>query len=797
MNEAATISPARVLRPVPVALLGAAVAVAANLLAPPLVLGHTLVLGSAAYWVVLALAGPNVAVPVLLAGFGMLVMRWGEPFSAGLILLEALVVGAAWRRRWNPFLADLAFWAVAGLPAAWFVFSRLLNLSQPSLGIATALQPLNGLISVWVAHVAIRLIVPRQPEYLGRPGRAGVLAFLARRYIAFGTVPLAVAAQFVAFRSERNLEAQTRSELARAAAGTAEAVRVFLDESVAVIEHAALRKVAREDLAPWMLEAELAGLHAAHPRFITLLGADASGHVIAAAPETARRRAREAPFSVADRAYFRIPRETRRPYVSQVLRGRGFGSDLIVAVSAPLFDRQGDWLGVIEGSLAIQSISGILGDIGPADSWQVLVTDASGQVVQAIGLDGMRPLDRLGGTRLHEQVAAADGKVRRLVMSGGERRESVLSVSVPVSRYGWRVTLQRPISAFIWPVVETYLAILGIGALTALAAAAFVTLAGRDLTTALDRILAYSRGQPATVLEGLNRETLPREMDELITNLRSLSERAEGERRRREELLLGLEDQVAERTRELAGALDAAHAADRAKSAFVATVSHELRTPLTSIITAIRLLRHAPRRGEEATARTLETMERSSQVLLELISTVLDFSKIQAGAMGLDLRVFRPAELIAEVESIIRPRLDPARVRLELACDFPSTLPWRGDPQRIRQVLLNLLSNAVKFTPSGTVALQAWVAPEGHLCFTVADTGPGIPAESLERIFEPFVQLQPGRQPGNAGTGLGLFISRSLAQLMRGELAVRSEPGQGTCFTFWIPPAEERASDTV
>ncbi len=789
--------PVRVLRPVPVALLGAAVAVAVNLVAPPLILGHTLVLGSAAYWVVLALAGPNIAVPVLLAGYGVLVARWGEPFSGGLILLEALVVGAAWRRRWNPFVADLVFWAVIGLPAAWFTFSHLLNLSQPSLDIAIALQPLNGVISVWVAFVAMRLIAPRHSDYLDRPGRAGVMAILISRYVAFGTIPLAVAAQFVAFRFEKNLETQARSELARAASGTAEAVRVFLDESVTVIEHTALRKVAPEDLAPWSLEAELAALHVAHPRFITLLGADAAGHVIAAAPEAARRRAREAPFSVGDRDYFRIPRETRRPYVSHLLRGRGFGSDLIVAVSAPVVDRQGAWLGVIEGSLAIQSISAILREVGPADSWRVLLTDASGQVVQAVGLDGLRPLDRLGGTRLGEQVEAADGTVRRLVMSGSQRRESVLSVSVPVSRYGWRITVQRPISAFIWPVVETYLAILGVGALTALAAAVFVSLAGRDLTTALGRILEFSRGKPATVLEGLNRDTLPREMDELITNLQSLSERAEAERRRREELLLSLEDQVAERTRELAGALEAANAADRAKTAFVATVSHELRTPLTSIITAIRLLRQAPRRGAEATARTLETMERSSHVLLELISTVLDFSKIQAGAMGLEFRVFRPAELIAEVESIIRPRLDPARVHFELACDFPATLPWCGDPQRIRQILLNLLSNAVKFTPEGTVSLQAWVAPEGHLCFTVADTGPGIPADSLDRIFQPFVQLRPGQQPGNAGTGLGLFISRSLAQLMHGDLAVRSEPGHGTCFTFWIPPAEERPSESA
>lgn len=797
MSDAGPSSPARMLRPIPVALLGAVVAVVANLIGPPLLLGHTLVLGSSAYWVVLALAGPNIAAPVLLASFGVLVAIWGEPFSAGLILLEALVVGAAWRRRWNPFLADLAFWAVFGLPAAWFTFSHLLNLSQPSLGVATALQPLNGLISVWVAYIAIRLIAPRHLDYADRPGRSGFMKILAARYVAFGTVPLAVAAQFIAFRSEKNLDAQARSELARAAAGTAEAVRVFLDESVTVIEHTALRKVATEDLAPWALEAELAGLHTTHPRFITLLGADVSGRVIAAAPEAARRRAREAPFSVDDRDYFRIPRETRRPYVSPLLRGRGFGSDLIVAVSAPVIGRQGDWLGVVEGSLAIQSISAILREVGPSDSWRVLLTDATGQVVQSVGLDGIRPLDRLKGTKLGEQVEAADGTVRRLVMSGPSGRESVLSVSMPVSRYGWRVTVQRPIIAFIWPVVETYLAILGIGALTALAAAAVVTLAGRDLNTALGRILDYSRGQPASVLEGLNRETLPREMDELITNLRSLSERAEAERRRREELLLSLEDQVAERTRELAGALDAAHAADRAKTAFVATVSHELRTPLTSIITAIRLLRHAPRRGEEATARTLETMERSSQVLLELISTVLDFSKLQAGAMGLNVRVFRPAELIAEVEAIIRPRLDPGRVSFELTCDFPATLPWRGDPQRIRQVLLNLLSNAAKFTTSGTIALQTWVAPEGHLCFTVADTGPGIPAESLERIFQPFVQLRPGQQPGSAGTGLGLFISRSLAQLMRGDLVVRSEPGQGTCFTFWIPPAEERAGDAV
>jgi len=226
------------------------------------------------------------------------------------------------------------------------------------------------------------------------------------------------------------------------------------------------------------------------------------------------------------------------------------------------------------------------------------------------------------------------------------------------------------------------------------------------------------------------------------------------------------------------------------KGAFLATVTHELRTPLTSIITGTRLLRMGWKERNDLVERTLSTLEKSSQVLMSVISDVLDYSKLEAGVIHLEVTRFRPADIVGDVTAILEPAARKANLELRVVPGLPPELEWHGDVPRLRQVLLNLAGNAVKFTNGPVVEIASQVDGEGEaarLWFHVTDQGPGIPADRREAIFEPFVQLETNQVMSQAGTGLGLSICRRLVQAMGGDLALESELGRGSRFSFWIP----------
>ncbi len=351
--------------------------------------------------------------------------------------------------------------------------------------------------------------------------------------------------------------------------------------------------------------------------------------------------------------------------------------------------------------------------------------------------------------------------------------------------YGAEEIEGRPVMGTIVPMSDTY---------------------GRDLGDLMERILADPVAFEQSVNENMlrsgervwiawtNKTVLDAEGEvaEILSVGTDITRLKQAEKEIRE-LNTTLERRVALRTAELAVARDRAEAADRLKSAFLATMSHELRTPLNSIIgfTGILLQEMAGPLGAEQ-RKQLEMVRDSSRHLLALINDVLDISKIEAGQMTVGSEPFDLRVSIENAVGLVRPLAEKKQLVLgTMLASGIGTLV--SDPRRVEQVLINLLNNAIKFTDEGAVTVGAEITPPGMdaphatIRISVTDTGIGIRPEDLAELFQPFRQVDTGLARQHEGTGLGLAICRRLAELLGGAVTAESEWGRGSVFTLTLP----------
>jgi signal transduction histidine kinase/DNA-binding response OmpR family regulator len=253
--------------------------------------------------------------------------------------------------------------------------------------------------------------------------------------------------------------------------------------------------------------------------------------------------------------------------------------------------------------------------------------------------------------------------------------------------------------------------------------------------------------------------------------------------------IYGVEGQRETLESELAEILDLAEDASRAKTEFLATMSHEIRTPLNGILPILEMLRDTSLDNEQL--KMVHTAQSSSRHLLRIINDILDFAKVESGKLQLESIEIDVRDLVGSVTELMSgsARIHNLKVSANVADNVPQVV--RGDPIRLRQVLINLVSNAIKFTEEGGIRIEVsrgqTSQKEVELLFAVADTGVGMSAETADRLFQSFTQADASTTRKHGGTGLGLVICKRLVELMGGKIGIRSSLGQGSTFWFLVP----------
>lgn len=494
--------------------------------------------------------------------------------------------------------------------------------------------------------------------------------------------------------------------------------------------------------------------------------------------------------SVADRQYFRLAMASTQAQISDTFIGRGLGTDPLVSVSQQL--KGPAQQGVLAVAVDLNALTKAIAVSNPQVSHRILL-DSQQQKIWATGDN--RPLGERWSVSSRSEAMPTEFLRHSWFNSFG---------AVSLSHDGVHFILDWPLAPAGWRLLyyqDTYQAMVryqGYLALTLLLAFLMLQLntrlanqfAGKFTQALSDLANQASQWQPGQAATPARLDYSASEVQSLQLTIQAMQQRVSDSYQAQQQAMTQLVDlnealelRVASRTAELAQERDKAQQLARVKSRFLANMSHEIRTPIT-VISGFTEQLAQQLSGEPK--QMLQKIQLNSRHLQQLVDDILDTSQLEEGKMQLHVRPFLLASLLDEVVLQISPLL--AAKPLQLVQDYSPAAQTvlSADPFRLKQILLNLLSNAVKFTDSGQICLRFRSQPD-MASLSVIDQGIGISPAQLDKLFHQFSQADSGTNRQFGGSGLGLYISRQLAQAMQMTLTVHSQPGQGSEFSLQMP----------
>jgi len=500
------------------------------------------------------------------------------------------------------------------------------------------------------------------------------------------------------------------------------------------------------------------------------------------------------------RTYFQDARVSTGPLMS-IGRTSPTTSRPVATAVMPVRDAQGNFIGVVATNLALKQLSATLMQVASDSPFnpRITIVDSSGQVVAATD-PGLLLTDARADSP-GEIAGALRGELASHIRRDAAGREWLHSY-IPIPSAGWAVVVQRPADVAFATARAAHTGVLVALGIFLVGGLFFWLMLSSQVIAPLQQLVDFSAAISQRAVAPADRVRLAKysgRVDQMGRLIRTLTQMEQEIERHTTEL----EQRVAERTAELEIAMEKAQDADRLKSAFLATMSHELRTPLNSILAISRLLLDRVD-GDltEEQEKQAAFIRKGAEDLSTLVNDLLDLARIEAGKTVVRPRECSAAEIFSGLRGMLRPLL--VSESLALVFEDPEGIPpLFTDDGKVSQILRNFLSNALKFTERGEIRVSARLSEDGRaVVFSVADTGIAIAPADQERIFEEYTQVEEAQQRKPRGTGLGLPISKKLAEMLGGSVGLESRFGVGSTFFAVIPiqyvePGEAAVSEAM